>query len=137
MASYNSRGRVEKSSLKEREHEETQSLQQFHGIVSKIEESLLEVGQFNSVLRTKTFEIKSLKTDLDKAYKKVRTTALSHVSSRIHINTKQLRDELDMLRSELQPYENLDSIEDESTNIALSSSSETKAMKSDESYNII
>ena len=44
--------------MKEREHEETQALQKFHGIVSKIEESQLEIGQFNDVcsedvLRTK------------------------------------------------------------------------------------
>ena len=141
MASYNLRDRVERSSVKEREHEETQALQQFHGIVSKIEESQLEIGQFNGacsedVIRTKTSKIKSLKTDLDKAYKKVRTTALSHVSNRIHIKTNQLRDELDMLSSELQPHENLDSIEAENTNISLSSSSESKTRKSDESYNI-
>ena len=116
MASYNLRDRVERSSVKEREHEETQALQKFHGIVSKIEELLLEIGQFNGasskdVLRTKISEIESLKTDLDEAYKKVRTTILSPVSSRMHIKTKQLRDELDMLSSELQPHENLASME--------------------------
>ena len=44
MTSYNLRDRVDKSSVKEHEHEETQALQQFHGIVSKIEESQLEIG---------------------------------------------------------------------------------------------
>ena len=44
MASYNLRDRVEKSSVKEREHEETQELQQFHGIVSKIEELELKMS---------------------------------------------------------------------------------------------
>ena len=83
MASYNYCDRVERSTVKEREHEEKQALQKFHGIVSKIEESQLEIGQFNGacsedVIRTKTSEIKNLKMDLDKAYKKVRTTALSH-----------------------------------------------------------
>ena len=84
-------------------------------------------------LRTKISEIESLKTNLDVAYKKVRTTALSHVSSGIHIKTKQLRDELNMLSSELQPHENLDSIEAENTNIASSSFSESQTIKSDES----
>ena len=140
-ASYNLRDRVEKSSLKEREHEDTQALQQFHGIVSKIEELQLEIGQFNGassedVLRTQISEIESLKTDLDEAYKKVRTTTLSPVSSRMHIKTKQLRDELDMLSSELQPHENLASMEAVNTNIVLSSSIESKTMKSDESYSI-
>ena len=41
-----------------------------------------------------------------------------------------------MLSSELQHHENLDSIEADKTNIDLSSSSESKTMKSDESYNI-
>ena len=41
-----------------------------------------------------------------------------------------------MLSSELQPRENLDSIEAENTNIASLSSSESKTRKSDESYNI-
>ena len=101
----------------------------------------MEIGQFNGasskdVLRTKISEIESLKTDLDEAYKKVRTTTLSPVSSRMHIKTKQLRDELDMLSSELQPHENLASIEAVNTNIVLSSSIESETMKSDESYSI-
>ena len=101
----------------------------------------MEIGQFNcasseDVLRTKISEIEGLKTDLDEAYKKVRTTTLSPVSSRMHIKTKQHRNELDMLSSELQPHENLASMKAVNTNIASSSSSESKTMKSDESYSI-
>ena len=69
MASYNLRDRVERSSVKEREHVETQALQQFHGIVSKVGESQLEIGQLMVC---------------------VRTTTISQVSSRINIKAKQL-----------------------------------------------